>query len=80
MTNYLNLARHNQMMEASIKPINGISMAGFRPLLSDQGPTKRQIIMPGMEERIELYIVTVATSFCTAICSFSCALRLLHTS
>ena len=66
----LNLARQIHTTKPSVSPTIGMSMAGFRPLVSDHGPMKRQTMMPGMEERMDWYIVMVATSFWTSICSF----------
>ena len=65
----LNLERQIHTTTPSVSPTMGISIAGFRPLVSDQGPIKRQTMMPGMEERMDWYIVIVATSFWTSICS-----------
>ena len=66
----LNLARQIHTIKPRVSPTMGMRMAGFRPLVSDQGPMKRQTMMPGMEERMDWYIVMVATSFWTSICSF----------
>ena len=66
---YLNRARQIHTTKPRVSPTMGMSMAGLRPLVSDHGPTKRQTIMPGMEERMDWYIVIVATSFWTSICS-----------
>ena len=74
----LNLARQIHTTKPSVSPTMGMSMAGFRPLVSDQGPMKRQRMMPGIEERMDAYMVIVATSFWTSICSFWWALKLVH--
>jgi hypothetical protein len=42
-------------------PIMGSIMSGFLPFVSDQGPMKRQRMMPGKDERMELYMTIVVT-------------------
>ncbi len=53
------------------KPNMGTIMSGLLPFESDQGPRKRQKMMPGMVPRMVVYMLMLVTTAWTAI---SCSL------